>query len=336
MSFAREFRRSLAFMDKNVLVSVGVASYNNSSYILETLNSIKEQTHSNIELIIVDDCSTDNSTTLIENWIRHYEIKCEFIKNSTNLGVSQVCNRILYSATGKYLSIIASDDVMVPDKIRSQVCEFENLAGDYAMVYGDTMKINGENIILENSLFRARFGDSWNLISGDIFKDVVEDFFFYTQSSLIRIESLKKLNFRFNGKFISEDWYMQLRLSQEFKIHGLPMIASKYRILPTSMGARFWNVEKQHIVLYSQFLMFNKLFSFEKRNSDRWNILVKKLKFLFFHMKHAKNSSKFKIYKMGAIIFMRTGQLSELKDAFQYGFGSRAKAILKTVFYKNK
>src|SRR6266404_5501223 len=85
--FVQEVRRSLSFMDKNILVSVGVASYNNSSYILDTLNSIKEQTYSNLELIIVDDCSTDNSTTIIENCISQSQVNCKFIRNSTNLGV---------------------------------------------------------------------------------------------------------------------------------------------------------------------------------------------------------------------------------------------------------
>ncbi len=322
-------------MVEDILVSVGVASYNNCSYILETLNSIKDQSYSNLELIIVDDCSTDNSTQEIEKWIIQSQAKCKFIKNSTNLGVSHVCNQILESSTGKYLSIIASDDVMMPDKIKLQVKEFENLNDVYAMVYGDTMKIDGENKVLEESLFQKRFGDTWNIVCGDLFKDVVEDFFFYTQSSLIRIDCLKKLKFKFNGKYISEDWYMQLRLSQEFKIYGLPVIASKYRIIPTSMGARFWNIEKRHIVFYSQFLMFNSLFTFEKFNSERWNVLVKKLKYLLDQMKQAKNSSRFKTFKMALIILARTRRLAELKNIFDFKIRSRIESLLKAFFFRS-
>jgi len=322
-------------VDSLPLVTVGVGSYNNGKYIIETLESIRNQSYPNIYIIIVDDCSSDSSVEIIDNWLDGKNgINFLFIKNTRNLGISAVGNLIRTNAKGKYLSFIGSDDVLFLDKVKNQVEEFEKLDDDYSIVYGDTMKIDEEGMVLEESLFEAKFGENWECISGEIFEKVVEDFFFYTQSSLIRIESLKRIDFEFNGEFISEDWYMQLRLSQEFKIRGSRFIASKYRIIPTSMGSRFWNDEKKHVVIYSQFLMFNNLFSFEKRNSDRWSILVGKLKYLFIQMKNAKNASRFKVYKMGLVIFARTRQLSELKNIFDIRVHSRVKAIFKSAFFK--
>ena len=76
-------------MENTPLVSVGIPNYNYSHYIIAALNSVINQTYQYIELIIIDDLSTDNSIDVIEDWIINYNgpVKINFIKNNKNGGL---------------------------------------------------------------------------------------------------------------------------------------------------------------------------------------------------------------------------------------------------------
>ena len=110
------------------LVSVIVLSYCSAETIVQTLDSIKAQTYKNIELIIADDCSKDNSVQLARYWIaenkeRFYAIK--LAEAPQNGGLPSNINRALREATGEYLKLIAADDYMEPYAIGEYVkfCE---------------------------------------------------------------------------------------------------------------------------------------------------------------------------------------------------------------------
>ena len=109
------------------LVTIGIANYNYARFVTHALESVANQTYKNCELIIVDDCSTDNSVEVIQDWIDNYSgnFKIEFIKNSKNTGVAKVYNSILERVSGKYYQIIDADDFIFPDKIARQVSILE-------------------------------------------------------------------------------------------------------------------------------------------------------------------------------------------------------------------
>jgi glycosyltransferase involved in cell wall biosynthesis len=97
------------------LVSIVVITYNSSKYILETLESAKNQTHSNIELVVSDDCSTDNTIEIVEQWIvenNNYFKNIKFVKSNINTGISGNCNRGIIHSNGEYLKMIAGDDLL--------------------------------------------------------------------------------------------------------------------------------------------------------------------------------------------------------------------------------
>lgn len=106
------------------LVSVIVITYNSETFIMETLSSILAQTYPNIELIISDDCSTDNTTTICEEWIASHQVrfaKALLIKSERNTGVSANLNRGEAQAIGRYVKPIAADDLLFPDAIENYV-----------------------------------------------------------------------------------------------------------------------------------------------------------------------------------------------------------------------
>ena len=105
------------------LVSVIIPSYNHENYIRECINSILNQTYKNLEIIIEDDCSQDNTQQEIKK-IKDKRIKSFF--SEKNKGVVETMNDLLKKCNGKYIAIIGSDDVWYPEKIAEQVKIFKN------------------------------------------------------------------------------------------------------------------------------------------------------------------------------------------------------------------
>ena len=96
------------------LVSISVITYNSSKYVIETLDSAKAQTYQNIELIISDDCSTDNTVEICKNWINDNKerfVRTELITVKKNTGISPNCNRANNAANGEWIKEIAGDEI---------------------------------------------------------------------------------------------------------------------------------------------------------------------------------------------------------------------------------
>lgn len=100
------------------LVSVIISTYNSSRFIIETLESILNQKWRDVELVITDDHSTDNTLEICRNWIsvnRERFSSCKIITSEKNTGVSANANRGLLAASGKWVKFIGSDDTLLPD-----------------------------------------------------------------------------------------------------------------------------------------------------------------------------------------------------------------------------
>jgi len=101
------------------LISIVVAVYNSSKFIEETLNSIYTQKYKNIELIICDDCSIDNSVEIINSWLENIDInrffKINLIIQNKNLGLTKNINLGIKSAQGEWIKCLGGDDILMID-----------------------------------------------------------------------------------------------------------------------------------------------------------------------------------------------------------------------------
>lgn len=104
----------------NELVSVITPSYNSEKFIAETIQSVQNQTYSNWEMIIVDDCSTDNTTTIISSFSES-DKRIKLLRLNTNSGTGIARNTALNAATGKYIAFLDSDDLWKPEKLEKQI-----------------------------------------------------------------------------------------------------------------------------------------------------------------------------------------------------------------------
>jgi glycosyltransferase involved in cell wall biosynthesis len=106
---------------QNPLVSIVVITYNSAKHILETLESAKAQTYQQIELIVSDDCSTDDTTDICRNWIeanRDRFVRAELIVADKNTGIAPNCNRGIRITKGEWIKLIAGDDILLPECIQ--------------------------------------------------------------------------------------------------------------------------------------------------------------------------------------------------------------------------
>lgn len=102
--------------ENNPLVSINVITYNSSKFVLETLESAKAQTYQNIELIVSDDCSTDNTVEICREWILENKdrfVRTEIVTSEKNTGISPNLNRGFKKAEGEWIKILSGDDLLV-------------------------------------------------------------------------------------------------------------------------------------------------------------------------------------------------------------------------------
>lgn len=139
------------------LVTIGIISYNSHLYLREALESAKSQTYNNIELVVSDDCSTDDSIQIARDWIKQNESRFAntvLLTSDHNTGVSGNCQRALEVSHGEWCIFIAYDDILHPNAISSYL-QFISRSKDTQIVQGRTA--NFSHSIEDSHYFKFPF-----------------------------------------------------------------------------------------------------------------------------------------------------------------------------------
>jgi len=128
-----------------VMVSVVTPLYDSSDTILETIKSVLNQTYSNWEMLIVDDCSNDDSCQIVQSIIEKNS-KIQLILLDENSGAAVARNKAIKAANGRFIAFLDSDDLWMPDKLEKQIafmlknrCPFSFCAYDKINGVGETI-----------------------------------------------------------------------------------------------------------------------------------------------------------------------------------------------------
>lgn len=126
----------------DILVSVLMPVYNGSLYLKEAIDSILTQTHSNLELIIINDGSIDDSEQII---LSYKDSRVKYIRNEQNSGICVTLNKGLDAANGKYIARMDCDDISFPERLQKQVAYMEEntsigVVGSDIIVFGKDIK----------------------------------------------------------------------------------------------------------------------------------------------------------------------------------------------------
>ena len=162
----------------NPLVTVCVLTYESSDFVLETLESIKNQTYGNIQLIISDDSSKDSTVSVCQAWLERNMDRfasARIITAESNTGVTANCNRAVKNAEGRWIKLLAGDDILWHDALETLVSRAESLPydrffiGGFVQPFSDTQDLPrdtsrerelillGGNTSLKHSDARIRF-----------------------------------------------------------------------------------------------------------------------------------------------------------------------------------
>ncbi len=252
------------------LVSIIMPNYNGAKYIRETVESVLSQTYTNWEILLVDDCSTDNSLEIVESY---NDARIRIFKNETNRGGAASRNRALREAKGKWIAFLDGDDVWLPEKLEKQI-KFMNKNG-YGFSYSAYEEMDESSRLLGRVITgpkkvnkRKMFNYDWlGCLTVMYDQDLV---------GLIQIEEdIKKRN----------DYAIWLKVCQKTTCYYYPEVLARYRRRKGSVShVGKWKLLKSQYYLFRRsekknafiatclvcqnmfFLVWKKLFYCRKKN----------------------------------------------------------------------
>lgn len=216
------------------LVTIVAISYNQEKFVADALNSIKAQTYPNIQLIIADDGSTDNTKSIIKTWIQENWPAALFLDHSKNLGLTRNLNSAKPYVQGKYYQFLGCEDIMLPQKIETQVQLLEQM-NDVDIVYSDMNRMREDGSIEEATHFEK---NSYNIAhNGVVYDDLIKGCFISTPTALMRKEVLDTLN-GYNEHLSIDDFDFWIRASRRFQFFFHNDVTMNYRIMENSLSNR--------------------------------------------------------------------------------------------------
>lgn len=228
-------------MDKP-LVSVIALCYNHAPYVEESLASVLAQTYQPIQLIVVDDASNDESVKIIQQFVNNQnnneEVK--FIRLTENVGNCKAFNIGLAQAEGKYVIDLATDDVLLPHCIESQVNHFEKLGKEYGVAFSDVHLIDEKSKAIGQFYKRDKTGKLLQKVpSGEVYKEVLAKSFISAPSMMIRKKVLEEIG-GYDENLSYEDYDFWVRTAKKYKYFFINDILVKKRILKHSHSKAFY------------------------------------------------------------------------------------------------
>ena len=234
---------------RNPLVSVIIQSYNHAAYIQQSINSVLNQTYENIELIVIDDCSTDNSALLIE---KLYALeKFIFIKNKMNEGLNNSIITGIHKSKGEYISLLASDDFITPEKIADQLnfilkCDYDGIYSNGYILHKGEQKLIKLNKIFntyrQDKVLKYIYQYDWGapLLQSALFK----------KNIMITLIEIRR-------DFKSDDWAFFIKALENYKIGFINKPYFFYRLHNTNTHNQYWKTFPMRIDIASRLVPYN-------------------------------------------------------------------------------
>lgn len=222
------------------LVTIIIPSYNHAQYISKAIESVLSQTYPNIELIVVDDGSTDNSREIIKDLSDRYGFQA--ILNSVNRGQSHALNSALEIARGDFISLLPSDDWYLPCKTEIQIARFLECENSVGIVYAAGLRYFEDLNVTRPVKLPVRTGK----ISRDL---ILLGNFVYPVTPLFRRKVFE--DFPPNEQFLAEGEAVFIRMGLKYEFEYVDAVVAVMRDHSYNIGKnahvmygeieRYWN-----------------------------------------------------------------------------------------------
>lgn len=227
------------------LVSIITPSYNCSKFISTTIASIQAQTYTNWELLITDDCSTDNSREIIENFSRNdSRIKLFTLQKNSGAGIAR--NESIKNSSGRYIAFCDSDDFWTAEKLEKQLFFMKENGIDLSFSSYLTCDENGNNI----GIIVCPKKVSYKSIQKDDKIGCLTLIYDTRNVGKVYLPDLRK----------RQDWAMKLKILEKCKYgFGIKEPLATYRLSQNSLSSNKKQLIKYNIAVYTDVLKWSKL-----------------------------------------------------------------------------
>lgn len=208
------------------LVSVIIPTYNYAKFLPEAIDSVLNQTYQDVEIIIVDDGSTDNTKEIVGNYIQKYPNKVRYLYQK-NQGPGAASNKGIIESKGEFIAILGADDIWLPEKLKMQMDLFEEFPV-LGFVHTDYSLFNEKRQMLN-----FKFGVKSKNFSGYIFKYLLRECFIRTSTAIVKRECLN--NVGLFEEILSEDYDFWLRVSRKYKAGYIDKVLAMCREHPKQL-----------------------------------------------------------------------------------------------------
>jgi len=217
----------------NPLVSVLCLCYNQKSFVKEAIDSVLNQTYRPVQLIILDDGSTDGSADEIARCIVA-KPEIFFIRHQENMGYTKSLNKAWSHAKGEFIIDLAADDILFPNRIEEGVADFKNRSPQFGLQFSDAELIDARGDLM------GKHSDKYphaSIPQGDIYKEIIQRYFICPPTMMFRKSVLDRMG-GYDDSLAFEDFDFLIRASREyfFCYSSKPLV--KRRLVKNSMSEK--------------------------------------------------------------------------------------------------
>ena len=254
------------------LVSVICLCYNHRRFVREAVESVLNQSYKNLQIIVADDASTDNSVEAIQSLKATYP-SIELLLLPKNLGNCKAFNEALKLVNGEFVIDFSTDDAMMPNRIERQVAFFGRLTPTVGVVYTDAVYINEDGKFIRNHfeyLFQKELVS--HIPQGDVYRDVLTTYFIPGPTMMIRRDVFAALG-GYDESLSYEDFDFWVRSSRIYRYAFLNERLTSIRKLKSSMSAGLYVPgDKQ---LHSTYLICKKAQQLNRDKGDEQALITR-------------------------------------------------------------
>ena len=213
-------------MQTKELVSVIINCRNSEKFLKECIDSVVNQIYKNLEIVIVDNDSTDNTKSIVDSY-EDERIKYFYTKSHLSLGAAR--NVALKKSNGKFIAFIDSDDIWEKNKIINTIQKFKEGTG---LVYSDVKYFN------ETKSFRLY--SKRNIYTGNCFNNLVRDYNLCMSSCVVSNTIIKDYNIKFDKDLkVCEDLDFFLKIAYVSKVDYVDEVLTNYRIHQSNLSSQY-------------------------------------------------------------------------------------------------
>lgn len=227
------------------LVSIIMPSYNSEKYLSESIESVLNQSFSNFEMIIIDDCSADNSVSVI-NYYSKIDSRIRLVELFKNSGAAVSRNAGISIAQGRYICFLDSDDLWLPGKLERQLAFMEQIGAFFSCTAYDKIDVRGTFLRAVCVPARVEYSD------------------------LLKTCSIGCLTAMYDTKYFGKVYMPNIRKRQDLGLwlellkktryaYCLNEVLAQYRVRPDSISSNKFSAAKYQWLLYRDFQKLNLL-----------------------------------------------------------------------------